>query len=185
MTEERDLGIGVSADEQGGASAPEIARTPGGGRVRIAGAAVLILAALAFLVSKGLGTATVYFREADEAVEQLDTLGTRRIRVEGIVVDGSIRTVGEGVRFRIEKNGTEVLVTHRGDPPELFQPNIPVVLEGRFAPGQTRPADGRVARFDSDRVMVKHTNEYREENPDRVDEYVGKELADGPVAEAR
>lgn len=185
MTDDRDLGVGVSADEQGGDPTPQITRTAGGGRGRLVATGVVIVAALAFLVAKGLGTATVYFREADEAVAQMDSLGTRRIRVEGIVVAGSIRTIGDGVRFRIEQNGTEILVTHRGDPPELFRPDIPVVLEGRFASGQRRPSGRTLARFDSDRVMVKHTNQYTEANPDRVKEYVGKDASEGSAGASK
>ena len=54
---------------------------------------------------------------------------------------------------------------HQGDPPELFQPGIPVVLEGRFA--------GR-RRFDSDRILVKHAETYVADNPERVDDHVGR-----------
>jgi cytochrome c-type biogenesis protein CcmE len=75
--------------------------------------------------------------------------------------------VGDNVEFEIISAGEVVPVVHQGDPPELFKPGIPVVLEGRW--------DGDV--YASDRIMVKHTTEYREQNPDRVDDYVGKERA--------
>ena len=38
-----------------------------------------------------------------------------------------------GVTFTVKFNGVEVPVHHEGDPPELFEPGIPVVLEGRWA----------------------------------------------------
>ena len=134
-----------------------------GGRARRRAwiAFALIVGALGFLVFRGLGDATVYFLTADEAVEQRDALGERRFRVEGRVVAGSIRQTQNGVAFRIREGGATVDVTHRGDPPELFQPGIPVVLEGRW--------DDR--RFASDRILVRHTEEYRAENPDRVENY--------------
>ena len=133
----------------------------------------LIIAALGFLLVKGLGNATLYFREADEAVKQMDSLGTKRFRVEGIVVDGSVKSTDGHVVFMIEQNAQTITVTHRGDPPELFKGNIPVVLEGRFD-GASTPAN---PRFDSDRIMVKHTNQYKEKNPTRVTSYVGKDKA--------
>ena len=83
-------------------------------------------------------------------------------------VDGSVRQTGNDVSFTLIKNDVEVPVQHKGDPPELFRPGIPVVLEGHW--------DGDV--YVSDRIMVKHTSEYREDNPDRVDEYVGKDKSD-------
>ena len=128
-------------------------------------AVVAIVVAVGFVVFKGLGNATVYFREADAAVAQRAELGTRRFRIEGIVLDGSIRRTGNDTRFTIEQNSVDVAVVHQGDPPELFQPNIPVVLEGRFT-STTGPAV-----FRSDRILVKHTNQYRQKNPDRVTDY--------------
>ncbi|HUQ63199.1 MAG TPA: cytochrome c maturation protein CcmE [Acidimicrobiales bacterium] len=122
----------------------------------VAGAAILL--ALGFLVVRGLGDATVYFRTADEAVAQRDALGDRRFRIEGDVVPGTVREFSGTVDFRIASNGVEVPVVHHGDPPELFKPGTPVVLEGRFEGEQ----------FASDRIMVKHTETYIAENPDRV-----------------
>lgn len=122
----------------------------------------LVLAAFGFLLFQGLGNATVYFRTADQATAQRESLGTRRFRIEGVVLAGSVRSVGEAVEFTIEANGVGVNVRHVGDPPELFAPNRPVVLEGRFAAG---PA----MRFDSDRIMVKHTNVYCQKNDTRCD----------------
>lgn len=125
-------------------------------RLWIAG--VAILAALGFLLGRGLGDATVYFRTADEAVAQRASLGDRRFRIEGDVVAGSVREGGGTVDFRIVSKGVEVPVVHHGDPPELFKPGIPVVLEGRF---QGEP-------FVSDRLMVKHSETYVADHPERV-----------------
>jgi cytochrome c-type biogenesis protein CcmE len=138
---------------------------PAATKWRIAAVVAVIAAAVGFLVFKGLGEATVYFKTADEAVAQKDELGDRRFRVEGAVVTDSVQETSEGVRFEIISAGETVPVLHRGDPPELFKPGIPVVLEGHW--------DGDV--YASDRIMVKHTTEYRERNPDRVDDYVGKQ----------
>ncbi|MDQ3897153.1 MAG: cytochrome c maturation protein CcmE [Actinomycetota bacterium] len=126
------------------------------GRLWIAG--VVVLGALGFLVFQGLGNATLYFRTADEAVAQRQQLGDRRFRIEGDVVDGSVRQVGNDVSFVLMKNDVEVPVRHRGDPPELFRPGIPVVLEGRFEGDH----------FSSDRIMVKHSETYVAKNPERV-----------------
>ncbi len=140
------------------------------GRRRLWIAGAVILAALGFLVVQALGEATVYFKTADEAVAEKDSIGDRRFRIEGLVVAGSVRPAptGNGVGFEIRgQRGALVEVVHRGDPPELFQPDIPVVLEGRWSGDH----------YASDRIMVKHTNEYKAENPDRVDDYVGQERA--------
>jgi cytochrome c-type biogenesis protein CcmE len=127
-------------------------------RLWIAGAFIVIV--LGFLVFRGLGNAALYFRTADEAVAKRDQLGTRRFRIEGTVVQGSVRERGDALDFRIESKGTVVDVVHRGNQPGLFKPGIPVVLEGRFA--------GRGETFNSDRILVKHSETYVAKNPERV-----------------
>jgi cytochrome c-type biogenesis protein CcmE len=121
-------------------------------------AGIVVVAALGFLVFQGLGNATLYFRTADEAVAQRAELGDRRFRIEGDVVDGSVQQVGNDVSFVLTSKSVEVPVRHKGDPPELFRPGIPVVLEGRF----------QGDHFSSDRIMVRHSETYVAENPERV-----------------
>ena len=126
-------------------------------RWRVPVVVAVVLAAIGFLVFKGLGDATVYFKTADEAVAEKQQLGTKRFRVEGLVT-APVEQVGDGVRFQIISAGERVDVVHHGDPPELFKPGIPVVLEGRF--------DGD--HFASDRILVKHSETYVADHPDRV-----------------
>lgn len=116
----------------------------------------LIVVALGFLVFRGLGNATVYFKTVDEAVAERAELGTDRFRIEGTVV-----TKPADGRFTIRGEREQVEVDYHGDVPPLMQVGIPVVLEGRW--------DGD--RFAGDTIMVKHTPEYREQNPDRVEDY--------------
>jgi cytochrome c-type biogenesis protein CcmE len=125
-------------------------------------AGLVIAAALAFLLFRAVGDATVYFKTADEAVAEREDLGDKRFRLEGLVVPGSVQEGTGEVDFIVQgQQGARVDVVHEGDVPELFQPDIPVVLEGRF----------RGQQFVSDRILVKHTNEYKAENPERVKDY--------------
>ena len=71
---------------------------------------------------------------------------------------GTVRDAGGTTAFNIASKGVVVPVSHTGDPPELFKPGIPVVLEGHF--------DGDT--FASDRIMVKHSEDYVAQHPDRV-----------------
>ena len=129
-------------------------------RLRLGIVIGLIAGAIAFLLIQGLSNATLYFRNVDEAVAMRDELGDKRFRLQGEVVEGSVRE-GEGsVDFDLAFNGATVAVHHQGDPPELFKPGIPVVLEGSFADGSDV--------YESDTMRIRHTNEYRAENPDRV-----------------
>lgn len=132
-------------------------------------ALLAVLVALGFIAVKSLGDASLFFYNADEAVTHRDDLGERRFRMQGTVEEGSVQETGGTVEFVVFYGGAEVDVVHQGDPPELFQPNIPVVLEGRW--------DGD--HFASDRIMVKHSSSYAEENPDRL-EPVDAPAADDP-----
>jgi cytochrome c-type biogenesis protein CcmE len=127
---------------------------------------VLVLA-VGFLVYKGLSDATVYFRNADEAVAQRAQLGDKRFRLQGTVVDDATETA-DGVDFDVTFNGVKVAVHHVGDPPQLFQPGIPVVLEGHWARsggGSGSPGDNAASGsggwfFASDRMLIKHSADY-------------------------
>jgi len=129
-----------------------------GQRRRLWLAGSIVVGVLGFLVFQGLGNATVYFRTADEAVAQRSSLGTRRFRLEGTVVSGSVAETRGDVAFRVANNGVEVPVVHRGDPPEMFRPDIAVVLEGHF----------RGTTFASDRILVKHSETYVADHPERL-----------------
>jgi cytochrome c-type biogenesis protein CcmE len=123
--------------------------------------AIIFLAAaavLGFFAVRSLGSSTVYFKTANEAVRDKASLGTHRFRIEGTVLAGTVNEVANRTRFTIADSGTQVPVVHDGDPPDLFKPGIPVVLEGRWAGDH----------FASDRIMVKHSAQYKAQHPDRV-----------------
>jgi cytochrome c-type biogenesis protein CcmE len=119
---------------------------------------VVLGGALIFLAAKSLGSASMFFYNADEAVAHKTELGTKRFRLQGVVEDGSVHQQEDSVTFTVTWNGTAVHVVHRGDPPEMFQPDIPVVLEGQW----------QGDHFASDRILVKHTASYAAQHADRL-----------------
>jgi cytochrome c-type biogenesis protein CcmE len=133
-----------------------------GGKMRVYVVLGLIVVALGVVVVRGLGDATQLFRPADEAIAKIDQIGDKRFSIIGAVVADTVVERGRDVRFTIEQNGVQVPVRHTGVPPELFQPGIPVVLDGRF-----QTIEG-TRYFVSDRMAVQHSNVYQSENPDRV-----------------
>jgi cytochrome c-type biogenesis protein CcmE len=126
-------------------------------RLRLGIVIALVCGALAFLAVKGLGDATTYFRNADEAMDQPEG---RRFRLQGTVVADSVVDRAADVSFAVEYGCVRVDVHHTGAEPELFQEGIPVVLEGAWGPGK------RV--YESDRIIVRHTEEYTQEERDRL-----------------
>lgn len=125
------------------------------------GVLALVLVAVGVVAYQGLTSASLYFYNADEAVEQRADLGDRRFRLQGSVLD-DVENTAEGVTFTVKYHGAEVAVQHDGDPPELFEPGIPVVLEGRWDPS------GEF--FASDRIIVKHSEQYEADNGERLED---------------
>ena len=136
-------------------------RTPRRGRARNLALLGVIIVALGFVVFRGLGSATLFFYNVDEAVTKQAELGPRRFRLQGSVVPDTIARGERSATFEVTFNGAIAKVSHEGDLPQLFQPEIPVVLEGHWA-GDT---------FSSDRMLVKHSEVYTAANSDRTQGY--------------
>jgi len=113
---------------------------------------LVVVGVLGGLIYKGLTNATLYFRNADEAVAQRDSLGTKRFRLQGTVTGTPVNRSGGGVDFVVRFNNVSVPVHSEDNPSDLFRTGIPVVVEGHWA----EHADV----FDGDRIMVKHDSRY-------------------------
>lgn len=143
----------------------------------------VVVAGLGFVLLQTLGSAALFFYNADEAVEQREELVEQRFRVQGTPFGDPIEVEVErnglrevGVAFPISFDGIVVDVVHVGSPAELFQPGVPVVLEGTWQKGLPTGVD-QIAQgandgwhFASTEMIVKHDNDYRNDNEERLDE---------------
>jgi cytochrome c-type biogenesis protein CcmE len=128
---------------------------------RLAFAGIVVAGAIGFLLYKGLTSAVVYFKTANEAVAERAQLGNSTFQLEGVVVSGSVHQMSGGrVAFVVAGGGASIPVVNTGDPPQLFRAGIPVVVVGHFV--------GSGTSFVSDQILVKHSNEYIAAHPDRV-----------------
>ena len=142
--------------------------------------AVLVLVA-GFVVVQFLRDATLFFRNVDEAIEQRADLGDRRFRLQGRVIPASVDSSTGVVTFELMHNCAVAGVRHLTDPPELFDnPWIPVVLEGHWEPGPVDLVTGTDSHvFVSDRMLVKHTNEYSSDFEARIESNLPADFFDG------
>lgn len=127
--------------------------------VRYAVVGLVLVGALAFLLMKGLGSALNFYLPADQAVAQKATLGDKTFNLEGVVAPGSIHSTKDGVNFVVTSGAVQVAVHNSSSPPELFQPDIPVIAVGHF----------RGDVFVSDQILVKHSSTYIAAHPSRVE----------------
>ncbi|NNC91533.1 MAG: cytochrome c maturation protein CcmE [Acidimicrobiia bacterium] len=101
-----------------------------------------------------LNDSFVYYMTPTEAVEaKADFEDGRRFRLSGVVVEGTVEELTNGVRFMAQdpEADTVVTVVHTRTAPQLFQENIGVVVEGAWLGDE----------FHSDFMLIKHDEEYR------------------------
>lgn len=96
----------------------------------------------------------VYYWSPSELTEAGNKARGATVRLGGMVRPGDDPEWDKKLplQFYIEDADTKVKVRSTGAPPQMFREGIGVVVEGRMA-------DDGV--FETDRVMVKHSNEYR------------------------
>jgi cytochrome c-type biogenesis protein CcmE len=145
--------------------------TPSAGRKRPwAALAVLgvVLVTGGFAVTKFLSSAIDYYCNVDEIGHKSGCDVGRNLRIQGTVDEGSISRDGDVTNFRISFNDVSMPVRYQGGQVDLFQECIPVVIHGKVV--QSAAGD----LFEGTEIEVKHSNEYTDQHPDRIDPATGK-----------
>ena len=111
-----------------------------------------VLAGAGFMIQRALSDSLVYFILPSEYAASPGTYAERRIRLGGIVSPGSVSFDDQQLQlaFDVTDSLETYAVRHTGTPPELFQENTGVVIEGHFEDGV----------FVSDNLLVKHSEVY-------------------------
>ena len=109
-----------------------------------------VLGLAAGLTLYGLSGQIALFKTPTELVEQAPAPG-QRLRIGGLVEEGSVVKEGTTVRFAVTDTAKAVKVTYTGLLPDLFREGQGVVAEG------TLGADGV---FAADTVLAKHDEKY-------------------------
>ena len=117
----------------------------------------LVVVAGGVILVKFLGSAVDYYCNVDEIDTRDGCEAGRRLRVQGLVDEGSVVTVDGMTTFTISFGGATLPVRYNGQPGGMFEECQPVVVHGEVVDG----------RFQGDRVEVKHSNEYEAEHEQR------------------
>jgi cytochrome c-type biogenesis protein CcmE len=118
------------------------------------------------VVTKFLTSAIDYYCNVDEVGVRSGCSGERRMRVQGVVEQNSVQHADGGTTFTLDFNKKTLKVDYAGDPGGIFQECIPIIAHGRVVNGV----------FESDRIEVKHSNQYVQKNAKRMDQ-ANKEAA--------
>ncbi len=111
---------------------------------------MLALGAAVALVLTAISDSLVYFYSPTDVVTQRIPEG-RRMRVGGLVQDGSVKKDGKQVTFVITDLTNTITVSYSGLLPDLFREGQGVVVEGR------KEKDGA---FHASEVLAKHDENY-------------------------
>jgi cytochrome c-type biogenesis protein CcmE len=116
--------------------------------------ALIIVAALTYIIYGGMREAIVYFVTPTELKAKERTSTHKFLRMGGMVVKGSLEKDLKNLtyHFEITDGTTAIPVFFRGVPPDLFADGKGAVVEGRM--------DGNGV-FQATTIMAKHAEEYR------------------------
>lgn len=120
----------------------------------VVAALVVIAGAIAWIAFGGLGENLVYYWTPSELVTAGEKAYGAKVRLGGQVKAGSVNWQPREteLRFAVTDGKATVAVHARSVPPAMFRENIGVVIEGSYS---------RANVFESDRLLVKHSNEYK------------------------
>lgn len=95
---------------------------------------IIIVAAIGYLVITGISKTSVYYLTVDELLSRGDSVFGEGVRVEGKVLDGSIKKDPSGLKvdFRITDGKKDLVVHYEGIIPDLFVDGRDVVVEGKY-----------------------------------------------------
>lgn len=125
-------------------------------RLSLLAALLVGLSGLGAVMFSSMGENLVYFWDAKQVLENGDKAVGATIRLGGLVEEGSVQWDEQTRELNfVVTDGTgdyEVPAHTKGAPPQMFREGIGVVLEGTMSPAGV---------FEADRVLVKHSNEYK------------------------
>lgn len=123
-------------------------------RLFLGGALVAVAIGLGVIASGSIGDELIYYWDPSQLMAAGDSAIGADVRLAGVVVQGTKEwdEASQTLRFDVSDNNTTVSVVSHGNPPQMFREGIGVVVEGTMTEG---------GAFESQRLMVKHSNEYR------------------------
>lgn len=118
---------------------------------------VVVLGGFGYLLYGNIGSNIVYFLTPSELLAKGNEAFDKPVRLGGQVKAGSVQWNAQALdlRFVIKDADGEVAVHSKGAPPQMFQTEMGVIVEGKLTHAGGRPL------FESTNLMVRHSNEYQ------------------------
>src|SRR4051794_24570145 len=128
--------------------------------VRFGSAIAVILVTLSYLAYTGVQESKSYYVTIAELRGMGDSAHTKRLRVAGTVVPGSIKRQGTMVEFQLQENDKTLNVIYKGTeaPPDTFKDESQALAEGEF---------GRDGIFHAKQLQAKCASKYAPKMDDK------------------
>ena len=101
-------------------------------RIFFLGLSFFIIGLVVFIILKSLEENVVYFFSPTEIYNKSDISFNKKIRIGGLVKEGSINRQEDAINFIITDLKNEIFVTYNGLVPNLFSEGKGVVAEGKL-----------------------------------------------------
>ena len=101
-------------------------------RIFFLGLSFFIIGLVVFIILKSLEENVVYFFSPTEIYNKSDISLNKKVRIGGLVKEGSINRQEDAINFIITDLKNEIFVTYNGLVPNLFSEGKGVVAEGKL-----------------------------------------------------
>jgi cytochrome c-type biogenesis protein CcmE len=122
--------------------------------MKFGAATVIILLSLGYLAYTGVQESKSYYVTIKELRGMDDSVYSKRLRVAGNVVPGSIKRSGLHLEFMLNEEGRTLPVVYTGTeaPPDTFKDDAQALAEGKF---------GRDGVFHAQQIQAKCASKYQ------------------------
>lgn len=136
-------------------------------QLRLTVGIVVIVGAIVYFAMAGFEEGKAYYKTIDELSEMGPNAQGKRLRVGGIVSEGTIERDGRELTFRIEQEEQTLSVHYVGTAPvpDTFKDGAEAIVEGRQLPDGT---------FEADHIQAKCASKYEAEYGTDGKEAAGK-----------
>jgi len=122
--------------------------------MRVLVGAGVVVAGMAYFGVAGFQEGKSYYKTINELQEMGDEAYGKRIKVAGLVTDGTVHRQGKDLYFRLEQNDLGLLCVYTGSSPvpDTFKDGVEAVCEGKYR------ADGT---FEAKKIQAKCASKYQ------------------------
>jgi cytochrome c-type biogenesis protein CcmE len=138
------------------------------GAVKIVATVIGIGGAIALMLTASISSGSQYYKFVDEVMANADGFRGKKLKVHGIVADGSIEQIKGTLQYRFkiqsrpDRPPAAITATYEGLVPDTFKSGAEVIVQGSLT------ADNQVAVI-PDGIMAKCPSKYNADEQDQKD----------------